>query len=177
MQDLTLEQIHKIKQIKLLILDVDGVLTDGRLYFDNNGTEYKCFHARDGHGLKMLRQSGVEIAVISGRTSNTVALRMENLGIKYVYQGHENKRAAFNEILNTLSLTAEQAAHVGDDLLDLPIMTQVGFAIAVYDANFAVKNHADWCTATAGGLGAVREVCDLIMQVQGNFQSILQTYL
>jgi 3-deoxy-D-manno-octulosonate 8-phosphate phosphatase (KDO 8-P phosphatase) len=125
----------------------------------------------------MLRQTGVEIAVISGRSSNTVALRMENLGIKYVYQGHENKRSAFDEILNTLNLKAEQAAHVGDDLLDLPIMTQVGFAIALQDANFAVKNHADWCTATAGGLGAVREVCDLIMQVQGNFQTILQTYL
>ena len=177
MLNLTPEQITKIEQIKLLILDVDGLLTDGRLYFDNNGTEYKCFHARDGHGIKMLRQTGVEIAVISGRSSNTVALRMESLGVKYVFQGHENKRAAFDEILNTLNLTAEQTAHMGDDLLDLPIMTQVGFAIAVQDANFAVKNHADWCTATAGGLGAVREVCDLIMQVQGNFQSILQTYL
>ena len=177
MLNLTPEQITKIEQIKLLILDVDGVLTDGRLYFDNNGTEYKCFHARDGHGIKMLRQTGVEIAVISGRSSNTVALRMESLGVKYVFQGHENKRAAFDEILNTLNLTAEQTAHMGDDLLDLPIMTQVGFAIAVQDANFAVKNYADWCTETAGGLGAVREVCDLIMQVQGNFQKILKTYL
>jgi 3-deoxy-D-manno-octulosonate 8-phosphate phosphatase (KDO 8-P phosphatase) len=177
MQDLTSEQIHKIKRIKLLILDVDGVLTDGRLFFDNQGNEYKCFHARDGHGLKMLRQSGVEVAVISGRSSGSVALRMQSLGIEYVYQGHENKRAAFGEILNTLNLTAEQTAHVGDDLPDLPILTQVGFAIAVQDANFAVKNYADWCTAAGGGFGAVREVCDLIMQVQGNFQGILQTYL
>jgi 3-deoxy-D-manno-octulosonate 8-phosphate phosphatase (KDO 8-P phosphatase) len=177
MLDLSAELIEKIKPLKLLILDVDGVLTDGRLFFDNQGQEYKCFHARDGHGLKLLRQTGVEVAVISGRNSNSVALRMQSLGISHVYQGHENKRAAFNDILNHLQLTPQQVAHVGDDLLDLPIMTQVGFAIAVQDANFAVKHYADWCTQTPGGQGAVREVCDLIMQVQGKFEALLQTYL
>ena len=177
MLDLTPIQIEKIKRLKLLILDVDGVLTDGRLYFDNLGQEYKCFHARDGHGLKLLRQTGVEVAVISGRSSNSVSLRMQNLGIRHVYQGHENKRAAFREILENLQLSAEQTAHVGDDLLDLPIMTQVGFSIAVQDANFAVKPHAHWCTQLPGGQGAVREVCDLIMQVQGHFHSVLQDYL
>lgn len=177
MFDLTTAQIEKIKQLKLLILDVDGVLTDGRLFFDQQGNEYKSFHARDGHGLKLLKQTGVEIAVISGRSSAMVALRMKNLGIEHVYQGHENKRMAFNEILQNLQLTPEQAAHVGDDLLDLPIMTQVGFAIAVQDANFAVKQYADWCTQTLGGKGAVREVCDLIMQVQGSFDKVLQGYL
>jgi 3-deoxy-D-manno-octulosonate 8-phosphate phosphatase (KDO 8-P phosphatase) len=175
--NLNAEHIEKIKALKLLILDVDGVLTDGRLFFDQHGNEYKCFHARDGHGLKLLRQSGVEVAVISGRNSNSVALRMQSLGIEHVYQGHENKRAAFKEILQILQLNPYQAAHVGDDLLDLPIMTQVGFAIAVHDANFAVKRYADWCTSTPGGGGAVREVCDLIMQVQGNFDAILQAYL
>jgi 3-deoxy-D-manno-octulosonate 8-phosphate phosphatase (KDO 8-P phosphatase) len=177
MLGLTPEQEEKIRGLKLLILDVDGVLTDGRLFFDNQGNEYKCFHARDGHGMKLLQQTGVEIAVISGRKSATVALRMQSLGIQHVYQGHENKRAAFKEILDNLRLDASQAAHMGDDLLDLPIMTQVGFAIAVQDANFAVKNHADWCTQTAGGCGAVREVCDLIMQVQGNFDKVLESYL
>jgi 3-deoxy-D-manno-octulosonate 8-phosphate phosphatase (KDO 8-P phosphatase) len=177
MYDLSPEQIEKIKQLKLLILDVDGVLTDGRLFFDQQGNEYKCFHARDGHGLKLLKQTGVEIAVISGRSSATVALRMKNLGIEHVYQGHENKRMAFQEILQNLQLTPNQVAHVGDDLLDLPIMTQVGFAIAVQDANFAVKQYADWCTQTLGGQGAVREVCDLIMQVQGSFDKVLQGYL
>lgn len=177
MFDLSPEQIEKIKQLKLLILDVDGVLTDGRLFFDQQGNEYKCFHARDGHGLKLLKQTGVEIAVISGRSSATVALRMKNLGIEHVYQGHENKRMAFQEILQNLQLTPNQVAHVGDDLLDLPIMTQVGFAIAVQDANFAVKQYADWCTETLGGQGAVREVCDLIMQVQGSFDKVLQGYL
>jgi len=177
MFDLSPEQIEKIKQLKLLILDVDGVLTDGRLFFDQQGNEYKCFHARDGHGLKLLKQAGVEIAVISGRSSASVALRMKNLGIEHVYQGHENKRMAFQEILQNLQLSPNQVAHVGDDLLDLPIMTQVGFAIAVQDANFAVKQYADWCTETLGGQGAVREVCDLIMQVQGSFDKVLQGYL
>ncbi|HIF53910.1 MAG: 3-deoxy-manno-octulosonate-8-phosphatase KdsC [Methylococcales bacterium] len=169
--------IEKAKKLKLLILDVDGVLTDGRLFFDSQGTEYKCFHARDGHGIKLLKQSGVAIAVISGRKSNSVAIRMKNLGVDYVYQGHEDKVAAFNEIIQALSIKPEQAAHVGDDLIDLPIMTRVGLSIAVNDANFAVKEYADWCTETPGGLGAVREVCDFIMQAQGTFEDVLQSYL
>lgn len=177
MLDLTPEQVEKIRRLKLLILDVDGVLTDGRLFFDHQGNEYKCFHARDGHGLKLLRQTGVEVAVISGRNSKSVALRMQSLGIEHVYQGHENKRAAFAEILDNLKLGPEQVAHVGDDLLDLPIMNRVGFAVAVQDANFAVKRYAHWCTQTPGGQGAVREVCDLIMQVQGHFDNVLQAYL
>ncbi|MCQ8128515.1 KdsC family phosphatase [Methylomonas rivi] len=177
MLNISRAQQDKIKLLKLLILDVDGVLTDGRLFFDDNGREYKCFHARDGHGIKLLRQSGVEVAVISGRKSNSVALRMQSLGVDLVYQGHENKRAAFAEILQNLNLRPEQAAHVGDDVLDLPIMLQAGFAVAVADANFAVKQRADWCTLAPGGLGAVREVCDLIMQVQGTFEAMLQNYL
>lgn len=177
MIDLSHELQEKIKQLKLLILDVDGVLTDGRLFFDDSGKEYKCFHARDGHGIKLLRQTGVDIAVISGRKSNSVSIRMQALGVELVYQGHENKRAAFCEILQRLNLSPKQVAHVGDDVLDLPIMVQAGFAVAVADAHFAVKRHADWSTQNPGGLGAVREVCDLIMQVQGNFDSILQTYL
>lgn len=168
---------EKAKKVKLLILDVDGVLTDGRLYFDNEGVEYKCFHARDGHGIKLLRQAGVDVAVISGRRSNSVALRMKGLGIEHVYQGHENKREALAELLAKTGVRPEEAAHVGDDLLDLPIMSKVGLAIAVQDANFAVKARADWCTASPGGLGAVREVCDLILQAQGKFDAIVDTYL
>lgn len=177
MFDLSSEQIKKIERIKLLILDVDGVLTDGRLYFDNVGNEYKCFHARDGHGLKLLQQTGVEIAVISGRSSNSVLLRMQSLGITHVYQGYEDKRSAFADVLKNLQLSPEQVAYAGDDLLDLPIMTRVGFAIAVKDANFMVKKYADWHTTEQGGLGAVREVCDVIMSVQGNLDTILASYL
>ena len=169
--------IEKAKKLKLLILDVDGVLTDGKLFFDNDGNEYKAFHARDGHGIKLLRQSGVEVAVISGRKSNSVALRMKQLGIEYIYQGHENKISAFHEIIEKIGITPEQAAHVGDDLLDLPLMVRVGLAIAVQDANFAVKQHADWCTTLSGGCGAVREICDLIMQAQGSFDDVVSSYL
>ena len=172
-----IEAVEKAKKLKLLILDVDGVLTDGKLFFDNEGNEYKSFHARDGHGIKLLRQTGVEVAVISGRKSNSVALRMKNLGIEHVYQGHENKRAAFDEIIEKIGIKPDQAAHVGDDLLDLPIMTRVGFAIAVADANFAVKQRADWCTTLPGGHGAVREVCDFIMQAQGRFDEVVSAYL
>lgn len=169
--------IEKAKKLKLLILDVDGVLTDGKLFFDNDGNEYKSFHARDGHGIKLLRQTGVEVAVISGRKSNSVALRMKNLGIEYVYQGHEDKRAAFYDLLAKIGITPEEAAHVGDDLLDLPIMVRVGLAIAVNDANFAVIEHAHWCTSALGGNGAVREVCDFIMKAQGNYNDVLSSYL
>ncbi len=175
--DVPAQVMQKAKRIKLLILDVDGVLTDGRLYFDNEGVEYKCFHARDGHGIKLLRQAGVDVAVISGRRSNSVALRMKGLGIEHVYQGHDNKREAFAELLAKTGLKPEETAHVGDDLLDLPIMTQAGLAIAVQDANFAVKSRADWCTALPGGLGAVREVCDLILQAQDKFDAIVNAYL
>lgn len=169
--------ITKAKKIKLLILDVDGVLTDGKLLFDGQGREYKSFHARDGHGIKLLRQTGVEVAVISGRKSNSVTLRMKDLGIEYVYQGQEDKVMAFNEIIRSLSIQAEEAAHVGDDLLDLPIMRRVGLSVAVNDANFAVKEYADWCTSLSGGQGAVREVCDFIMQAQGNLEAVINSYL
>ncbi len=169
--------VEKARKLKLLILDVDGVLTDGKLFFDNDGNEYKSFHAQDGHGIKMLRQTGVEVAIISGRKSKSVALRMKNLGIEHVYQGHENKVAAFNEIIALIGITPDQAAHVGDDVIDLPVMRRVGLAIAVNDANFVVKQYADWCTTLPGGMGAVREVCDFIMQAQGNFDGILTAYL
>jgi len=169
--------LEKAKKLKLLILDVDGVLTDGKLFFDLEGNEYKSFHARDGHGIKLLRQTGVEVAVISGRKSKTVELRMKNLGIELIYQGHEHKLQAFNEVIEKLGISHDQAAHMGDDLLDLPIMTKVGLAIAVSDANFAVKQRAHWCTTELGGHGAVREACDLIMQAQGTFEAVLYNYL
>ncbi|PKM12395.1 MAG: 3-deoxy-manno-octulosonate-8-phosphatase KdsC [Gammaproteobacteria bacterium HGW-Gammaproteobacteria-3] len=177
MAGVSLQTREKAKQLKLLILDVDGVLTDGKLFFDDQGKEYKSFHARDGHGIKLLQQTGVKVAVISGRKSNSVALRMKSLGIEYVYQGHEDKIGAFDEIIREMGIHANQAAHVGDDLLDLPVMTRVGLAIAVADAHGVVRQHADWVTSLAGGQGAVREVCDLIMQAQGTFAVIVDNYL
>lgn len=169
--------IEQARQIKLLILDVDGVLTDGKLFFDYQGNEFKAFHAHDGHGIKMLQQTGVEIAVISGRESLIVTKRMEELDVSLVYQNQRDKRAAFAELLQKLELEPKQVAYVGDDMVDLPIMTQVGLAIAVGNAIDAVKACADWTTRLEGGNGAVREVCDAIMQAQDFFEPLLNEYL
>ena len=167
----------KAKNIRLVIFDVDGVLTDGRLVFDESGREYKAFHARDGHGIKMLRNSGVDIAVISGRRSESVRQRMLELGIEHIFQGQKDKVASFNELCRKLPVHPKQVAHVGDDLPDLPIMQRVGMGIAVADAHFVVRKQADWCTSLSGGQGAVREICDLIMQAQGTWDSAVSLYL
>ena len=172
-----MEVEQRAQAIELILSDVDGVLTDAKLFFDEQGREYKAFHARDGHGIKLLRQTGVEVAVISGRHSPSVAVRMRQLGIEHVYQGQENKIAAFEELLQRLSIRAEATAHVGDDLLDLPLMKRAGMGIAVRDAHFAVKDYADWVTSLAGGEGAVREICDFIMRSQGNLERIIDSYL
>lgn len=173
MQDI----IQKAKQIKLVIFDVDGVLTDGRLFFDQKGTEYKSFNAKDGQGLKLLMQSGVQVAIISGRKSKAVEIRMKNLGIPHVYQGHENKISAFAALCKDLNIKPEEAAHVGDDLPDLAIMSRAGLAIAVQDAHQEVIKRADWQTHLQGGQGAAREVCDFIMQAQGTLAAALEEFL
>ncbi len=171
------EILARAAVIRLVIFDVDGVLTDGRLFFDHDGREYKAFHARDGHGLKLLQQSGVETAVISGRKSRSVALRMDSLGIRHVYQGYEDKRKALQSLQAATGIGPEYMACVGDDTLDLPIMSRVHLAIAVQDAHFAVKRHAHWVTETPGGKGAAREVCDLIMRAQNTLDQAIERYL
>lgn len=163
--------------IRLVIFDVDGVLTDGSLYLGDDGQEYKAFNSKDGHGMKMLQDSGVEIAIITGRTSQVVALRMESLGIRHVYQGKLEKLPAFLELKGKLNLGSEQIAYVGDDVIDLPIMNRVGLAIAVGDAHPFVKQHAHWQTTAGGGRGAAREVCDLLMDAQGNLEGAMAHYL
>ena len=168
--------LARAANIRLLICDVDGVLTDGRLYFTADGQELKSFHARDGHGLKLLQRTGVQAAVISGRSSPAVALRMSSLGIEHVFQGRENKLEPFQELLGRLDLKAEQAAFIGDDVLDLPLLRRVGLAVAVADAHFTLRETVHWVTAQPGGLGAVREVCDLIMLAQGRLQGIIESY-
>ncbi len=176
-QDLSHEILAKARAIRLLILDVDGVLTDGRLVFDEQGREYKAFHARDGHGLKMLQSRGVSVAVISGRNSPSVALRMKQLGVELVYQGYENKLLALESVLNELSLSANQVAMVGDDWLDLPVLKRAGLSIAVKDAHPEVLARVDWVTANSGGQGGVRDVCDLLFTAQGHWQPLLESYL
>lgn len=169
--------LSKAAQIELVILDVDGVLTDGRLYLGNDGNEYKAFHIRDGHGIKMLLAAGVEIAIISGRHAASVERRMADLGIHYAYLGVEDKLSAFNSLLVRLGLLAEQVAYVGDDLIDLPVMTRVGLAIAVRDADPFVKQHAHWQTPSPGGRGAVREVCELLLEARGQLAVLRDRYL
>ena len=169
--------IEKAKRICLAVFDVDGVLTNGGLILGESGNEYKIFHVRDGQGLVMLRDSGCHIAVITARSSKIVSERMASLGIEYVYQGQNDKGKAFLELMDNLKLGREQTAYVGDDVMDLPAMNRAGLAIAVADAHPLVKEHAHWTTTAAGGNGAAREVCDLIMQSQGTLQAQIQHFL
>lgn len=169
--------VSRAAQIRLVIFDVDGVLTDGGLYFDEAGRENKVFHSRDGHGLKMLQGGGVELAVISGRRTESVTHRMAGLGVRHVYQGQQDKLPAFYELLDKLQIKPEQTAYVGDDVVDLPIMLRVGLAVAVQDAHPLVIQHAHWQTPHPGGRGAARDVCEMILDAQGKLQGMLQAYL
>ncbi len=173
MQDI----LEKAAHIRLVIFDVDGVLTDGSLYLGDDGLEYKAFNTKDGHGMKMLQAAGVEIGIITGRSSRVVALRMEGLGIRHLYQGQRDKLPAYEELKVELGLDDQQIAYVGDDVVDLPIMRRVGLAIAVQDAHHLVQQHAHWQTASRGGRGAAREVCELLMEAQGTLESSLGAYL
>jgi len=173
MQDI----LEKAKQIELVILDVDGVLTDGGLFLGDDGQQYKCFNSKDGHGMRMLQDSGVRIAILTGRVSNVVRLRMEELGIDLVMQGHRAKLPAYEELLQQTGYLPEQIAYVGDDVVDLPVMTRVGLAVAVADAHELVRRHAHWTTSLGGGRGAVREVCELLMEAHGSLDDQLGQYL
>ena len=164
-------------KIRLAGFDVDGVLTDGSLCLGDSGEEYKVFHTRDGQGLVMLRECGIGIAIISGRSSRAVEERMVQLGIIHIYQGQENKLAVFETLLATLGLEPSEVAYVGDDLPDLPVMRRVGLAIAVADAHPLVQQHAHWQTRLPGGRGAVREVCELLLEAQGVLGRCYAQYL
>ncbi|MDR2215177.1 MAG: HAD-IIIA family hydrolase [Nevskiaceae bacterium] len=155
------------RRIELLVLDVDGVLTDGSLWFGASGEQFKRFHARDGHGVKLLQQAGVTVAVISGRRSRAVAARCRELGIAHVFQGAANKSAVFDRLLTKLQLTADRAACIGDDTPDIPLMLRVAFAVAVRDAHPLACAAADRITTLPGGTGAVREVCDWLLHARG----------
>ncbi len=174
---MTSSTTDKARQVRLLIVDIDGVLTDGGLHFDNRGEEYKTFNSLDGHGLRMLLDSGIEVAVITGRQSEIVNHRMGDLGVKHIYQGNRDKLPALEKLLQTLEIDAADAAYVGDDLPDLPIMQRVGFAIAVQNAHGFVKQHCDWVTSASGGHGAVREITDFILQAQGLLEARQNSYL
>ena len=169
--------LEKASKVKLVIFDVDGVLTDGSLFLGDDGQEYKAFNSKDGHGMVMLQQSGIAIAIITGRTSNVVKTRMESLGIKHVFQGQKHKLPAYENIKQQMQLSDDEIAYVGDDVVDLPVMTRVGMAIAVQDAHLWTKEHAHWITPSGGGRGAAREVCEMLMKSQDKLEQALEFYL
>ena len=158
--------------IKLVILDVDGVLTDGRLYFDKAGEAFKVFHVRDGHGIKMLQHAGLEVAFLSGRRSDAAYHRARELGINRFHEGLRDKVPVLEQLQEALKLAPEEVAAVGDELVDLPLFQRVGLAVAVADAVPEVRDAAHLVTVNPGGQGAVREVCDLILKAQGRWESL-----
>ncbi len=169
--------VEKARGIRLLILDVDGVLTDGRIVMDSDGREWKNFDVRDGHGLVLLRKAGIAVALISGRKSEAVNIRARELGITLVYQGIHEKKTVFKEILREGGYKPEEVAFVGDDLPDLPLFKGVGWAVAVADGQEELKKHAAYVTDNKGGRGAVRETCELILKAQGKWEGIVRNYL
>lgn len=170
------ELLNRAKKVRLLILDVDGVLTNGELFFFERG-EYKAFNSRDGLGIALLVKSGIALAIISGNSSEAVAKRFQKFGIQHVYQGVEDKAVVYESIKKSLDLSNDEVAYMGDDLIDLPVMTQVGLPTAVADADDFVKQHSYWISQYKGGTGAVRELCELILQAQGKLDGLRQQFI
>ncbi len=167
---------QKLAAVKLLLLDVDGVMTDGRIIYDNQGNELKAFDVKDGHGLKMLQRAGVRVGIITGRTSAVVSRRAAELHIDILYQGAKVKLEPYLEILKATGLRDDQVAYMGDDLVDLPILRRVGFSATVADAVPQLAEHVDYVTRRGGGRGAVREVCDLLLQAAGHWEQQTARY-
>ena len=165
------------KNIKLLILDVDGVLTDGGIYFDDNGVEQKKFDSQDGLGIKLLQLSGIEVAVITARSTKSAAHRLEGLGVKHYYHGILDKSIALEELTKKLSIDPRESAYVGDDVIDLPVMIRVSLPIAVANAQESVKDNALMVTEKSGGDGAVREVCNFLLKSQGKYEGLIKSFL
>ncbi len=173
---LTGEVQDKIKAVRCLILDVDGILTDGGIIMDDSGRETKRFDVRDGHGLKMLMRSGIEVVLLTGRTSQVVTHRALDLGIQDVYQGATNKLQVFKDILGKKNLPGPATAFMGDDVVDIPVLRRVGFSATAADAHDDVKDVVDYVAKKGGGRGAVREICELILQVQGRWKEAMERY-
>lgn len=168
--------LQKASSISLLLMDVDGVLTDGRIIYDSDGKELKFFHVRDGHGLKLILRYGVKTGIITGRSSNIVNKRAAELGIEYVYQNAKNKKDVIEQILLEQKLLPEQVAYIGDDIVDIPVFRRVGFRITVPDAPYEVRQEVDYVTLNYAGKGAVREVCEIILKAKGFWQQVIEDY-
>ncbi len=171
------ELLERARRIKLLIMDVDGVLTGGQLFINSNGEVIKAFNTLDGHGIKMLQDSGVQTAIITARNDAAVSARAQQLGISHYFYGVADKKEAYIELCRKAGVSQDECAFVGDDVIDLPVMTRCAMPIAVANAHDFVKWHAVYTTAHRGGKGAVREVCDLIMFAQDKLQAALEEYL
>ncbi|MCB1670126.1 MAG: HAD-IIIA family hydrolase [Gammaproteobacteria bacterium] len=165
---------QKARNVRMLLLDVDGVLTDGKLYVGSSGEVLKVFNSLDGHGIKMLKRTGIEVGIISGRDSPALSWRAAELGIQLLYKGREDKLAVLEEITSNGTCSNDQIAYAGDDLPDLAVMTRVGLAISVPNGHQEARQRADLLTETVGGNGAVREICDFLLQAQGNYQQSIE---
>lgn len=168
---------NRAQSISLAIFDVDGVLTDGGLYLDDNGVESKRFHARDGLGLRMLQSAGVELAIITGRTSGVVAHRSSELDIEHVYQGRKDKLPAFEELCKATGKSPDEIAYMGDDIVDLPVMSRVGLALTVPNACDEIAAISHWVSSASGGNGAAREACEFILRAKGQYSNAIERYL
>lgn len=169
--------LERAARVKLLALDVDGVLTDGQLYFDNHGNEFKAFSTADGLGLKLLQRLGLTLAIITGRSSRIVADRAAHLGIEHVYQGQDDKLTAYLDLLERTGCSDEETCYAGDDWIDLPVLARAGLAVTVPTADPEVRARSHWITPSGGGQGAVRELCNLIIDARGARESLLATFL
>jgi 3-deoxy-D-manno-octulosonate 8-phosphate phosphatase (KDO 8-P phosphatase) len=171
------DALERARRVRLMLFDVDGVLTDGQLWYGPMGAEVKAFHGFDGHGLKMLADSGVPTGIITGRSSGAVGVRARELGISHLLQGVGDKRSAYEELLEKLGLDREVTGYMGDDLVDLPVLTRCGFACAPREAPEEVRQRVHYIPSAAAGFGAVREVCETLMRAQGTLGAILEKYL
>ncbi|MGB0129606.1 MAG: HAD hydrolase family protein [Rhodocyclaceae bacterium] len=169
--------VERARAIRLMAFDIDGVMTDGRLYFTPAGEEIKAFHSRDGVGIKMLQSAGIGTAIVTGRTSRVVELRAQNLDIAFVKQGIDNKLAALKELAGQLRLGLEQVGYMGDDIVDLAALRACGFSASVPDGHPMVRGAADYVSQAAAGAGAVRDVCEFILQSQGRLEAAMRPYL
>ena len=174
---MTSEVQKRAARIKLLLMDCDGVLTDGRIWIFESGEEQKGFHTRDGLGIEILHRAGLKSGIISGRTSVAVKNRAQGLGMSFVIQGCEDKQSAFAETLDQAGVENLEVAYIGDDLNDIPLMLQSGLGVAVADAVFETREHAHYITNAAGGFGAVREVVELILKAQGRWDDLIHKYV
>jgi 3-deoxy-D-manno-octulosonate 8-phosphate phosphatase (KDO 8-P phosphatase) len=177
MQYIAPDALERARRIRLMLFDVDGVLTDGQLWYGPMGAEIKAFHGFDGHGLKMLAESGVATGILTGRKSAAVANRAKELEFSHVVQGATDKRAEFEALLRRLSLAADAVGYMGDDWVDLPVLIRCGLACAPREAPEEVRQRAHYIPSAAAGFGAVREVCEMLMRAQGTLDGMLEKYL